>query len=102
MAGHVRVPGVGVDQIGVVGQCRDHGQIGSEHAQGRIRPGREVLGMGDHTVAGLTHALHIDVDEITKTRHQLGHVHARAAVDGRGVLASENGCMHTPIVSHAA
>ena len=57
------------------------------------------LGMGDRAVAGLAHALHIDVDEIAQARHQLGHVDARAAVDGRGVFASEDGCMHDPIVS---
>ena len=92
---HVCVPGVGVQHIGVIGDRGRHGQVGSQHPQGRVRPGRPGLGMCDGAVAGLAHAVNIDFDELPELWDELGHMDPSPAVDRWWVLTSQQRQFHT-------
>ena len=89
-AAQIRVPGVGVHQVDRRHRRR-HRQVGPEHPQGGVRPVRIVLRVRGRALAWLTHALHVDVDQLAQLRHELGHVHPGAAVDRGWVLPGEEG-----------
>ena len=97
VAGQVGVPGVRVDQVDL-GYGRDHRQVGAEDPQGRVGAGRIVLRMGGGTLPRLAHALHVDVDQLAQLGHQLGHVHAGAAVDRGRILPGQQGDAKSVIV----
>ena len=89
--GHVRVPGVGVHQVGAGAVLRDL-QVHPERGQGRVRArqlGRHVVAGHPLGVPGAVEAAHPDIGVPTQHRGQLGDVDTRAAVDVRGVLAGE-------------
>ena len=100
MASQVGIPGVGMDQVEVVGQRTDHRQVGAEHAQRRVGALGKVLGVGGGTFTRLAHALHIDVDEVAQLGDELGHVDAGAAINAGWVLPGENRDLHGLIVPH--
>ena len=88
VTGQVGVPGVGVHEVHRR-RRRRHGQIGAEDPQGGVRARRVVLQVRGSSVAGLAHALHVDVDQRRELGDELGHVHARPAVDRGRVLPGE-------------
>ena len=84
-----------------VGHGGRHRQVGAEHPQRRVRALGIGLGVRGGTLARLTHALHVDVDQLAELRNQLGHVHPGAAVDRRRVLAGEEGDAEAVTVGRA-
>ena len=56
-----------------------------------MAPAGIVLRMGGGALPRLSHALHIDIDQLAQLRNQLGHVHAGAAVDRGRILPGEQG-----------
>ena len=88
VAGQVGVPGVRMDQIHLRNGCH-HGEIGPEHPEGSVGPFRIVLGVRGRALARLAHALDVDIDELAQLRHQLGDVHAGAAVDRGRILPGQ-------------
>ena len=94
VATHVRVPGVGVQHVGVGRDRGRHGQVSSQHPQGGVRLRWPGLRVCDGAVAGFAHAVHVDVDELLKLRDELGHVDPGTAVDGWRVLTSQQRQFH--------
>ena len=87
-----------MDEIDPVRDRIDHGQVSSEGPQRAVGALRVVLGMGGGSLAWLSHALHIDVDEVAEMGDELRDVDAGASVDGRRVLAGHDGHVHGLIV----
>ena len=55
-----------------------------------LAPGGKFSGVCRGALAGLAHALHVDVDQLAQLRDQLSDVHACAAVDGGGYSRVSN------------
>ena len=109
-AAEVRVPGMAVHQPGPGHRRRDL-DVRGEQGEGRIdmwvdaEESRIGLGVGRGTRPRIAETVHVDVDlvgelGVGQRSHELGHVHAGAAVDGWWVLAGEQADTH-PVLQAA-
>jgi hypothetical protein len=89
MPGEVRVPGVAVDDVGLLDRGDDL-EVGAEGLQRAVRGGEfggSTVGGRARLVARLAERPDTHLDALTKGRDQLGDVHSRTAVDlGRILL----------------
>ncbi len=98
VAGEIRVPRVGVDEMGGV-RRRGHRQVGRHREQRGICLGGDQVRIGAvcrdvELVARRAEAVHLDVDQPAQLARQILDVHARAAVDLGRVFTGEEGDSH--------
>jgi len=86
------------DEVALVRDGIDHGQVCAEGPQRAVRTFRIVLSVGGGSFTRLSHALHIDVDQGAKLGDELRDVDAGAAIDGRRIFAGQDGHVHGLIV----
>lgn len=94
----IGIPRVGMDEVDLVRDGIDHGQVCAEGPQRAVGTFRIVLSVGGGFFTRLSHALHIDVDEGAKLGDELRDVDAGAAIDGRRIFAGQDGHVHGLIV----
>jgi hypothetical protein len=105
VTGEVRVPGVGVDEVGA-GEGVDHLEVHAERPDRSVRVGqlRQVGVAGDRDAAGAVlgpgsvERVHPDVDPAAEDARELGDVHAGAAVDVGRVLAGNQVNSHVGLL----
>ena len=97
-ASEIGIPRVGMDEVDLVRDGIDHGQVCAEGPQRAVGTFRIVLSVGGGSFTWLSHALHIDGDEGAKLGDELRDVEAGAAIDGRRIFAGGGGHVHGLIV----